>query len=211
MRKRIVRFLAVMLFAGGSMLLASCGGPTPAETADTFLQAVRTGDQSTLSTVYAGSSFSILPEGNHVEDLGSFVPADTDEKMLDFDYRVLETEKDGRQATVEVEILTYPFGDALRDTMEECISEGLLLALSGASDEELQTLISGTSAKYFGSLEEKSYQETVTLKLEKKEGVWIVSEIPDGDPVQNALSGNLQNTVKELKQNLKNLEEETAA
>ena len=198
----IKKILGVLLMAGLLFMLSACGGLSPTETTETFLQAVQAGDQETISTVYAGGTFEILPESIRQQDPGQVLPEGTAAMMQGFEFQVLQEEKDGKQATVDVEIKTYPFGEALKETLTECIAKGLLMALFGTSDDEIEELIVGTASERFSAMDEKSYTETVTIQLEKLDGTWKVSEMEEDSLVRNALTGNLIGTMKEFRSGL---------
>lgn len=71
----------------------ACGTPSPTETADTFLSAVKAQDYEKVKSVYAGKTFDILDsmgeddaEVEESESIDSSFEKELKDKMLDFDY-----------------------------------------------------------------------------------------------------------------------------
>ncbi len=201
--------IAGTLFFALSISLCGCGdkAPTPTETADTFLTAVKAQDTETIKTVYEGDTVDMLSsldeEESDTEDslMGDeYFEKTLLPKMLDFDYELSNEKIDGDKATVDVKITTYDIGSAFSAFMADYFTQALTLAFSGASDEDIENLANTTFESKMGELKEKTYSETVTLDLVNKDDVWKVAEIDDDSEFLNALTGNMIKTLDQLEE-----------
>lgn len=187
--------------------LCGCGGPTPTETADTFLSAVKSGDTETIKTVYDGGSFNLLSavedeeaeEGDEAEDDNYFeeilLP-----KLQDFNYELSNEKIDGNKATVDVKITTYDIGSAFSSFMSEYFTQALTLAFDGASEEQIEKLANTLFETEINKLKKRTYSETVTLDLVKKDDTWKVAAVDGDSSFLNALTGNMIKTLENLEE-----------
>ena len=189
--------------------LSACGPkiPTPTETADTFLTAIKAQDSETLATVYAGGELDLLKaaaetdESEEVNDNSGLTKVYKEQmlpKMLDFDYELSNEQIDGDKATVDVKITTYPIGDAFTAFFSDYISQAFILAFSDTSEEELDALATTILAGKIADLDEKSYEKTVTLNLTMKDDKWIVDEFEEGSDTVDAITGGLVSSMKTM-------------
>ncbi|MCR5034343.1 MAG: DUF5105 domain-containing protein [Clostridia bacterium] len=192
-----------------SISLYGCGdkAPTPTETADTFLTAVKAQDTETIKTVYEGETLDMLSSLEDEESESEDSLMDDDyfgkillPKMLDFDYELSNEKIDGDKATVDVKITTYDIGSAFSAFMSDYFAQALTLAFGGASDEQIEELANTIFESKMDELKEKTYSETVTLDLVKKDDVWKVAEIDEDSEFLNALSGNMIKTLDKLEE-----------
>lgn len=199
MNKKLLVITIVMAMLAA---LAACGPkiPTPTETADTFLTAVKAQDDETLATVYAGGELDLLEEAAEADesqtaDEDSGLTAVYEEqmvpKMLDFDYEISNEQIDGDKATVDVKVTTYNIGDAFTAFFSDYLSQALILAFSDASEEELDSLVTTILSGKLADLTEKKFEKTATLSLSMKDDKWVVDEIKSGDDIVDGLTGGL--------------------
>lgn len=209
MKKKIAILMAFCLLA--LVALCGCGGPTPTETADTFLSAIKAQDEEAIKTVYAGEDFDLMGDvskngyGDENDDSSDLLSGeDMTEmfmsKLLDFDYELSNEKIDGNKATVDVKITTYEIGNAFSSFMTDYFSQALTLAFSGASDEQIEKVADNILTEKFTELKSKDYTGTATLKLVKKDDVWKVAEIGDDAEFLNVLSGNMVKTLENLEE-----------
>lgn len=191
----------------------ACGTPSPTETADTFLSAVKAQDQETVKTVYAGKTFDILgsmgeddADAEDSESIDSIFEKEMKDKLLDFDYTLSNEKINDTKATVDVEFKTYEFGKAMTNTMAKYIEKALPLAFSGASDEEMEKIMNDAFEEEFGALTDKAYTAKATINLVQKDGEWKVAEIDSAGEVMNVLTGNLVNAIKEINESFEEWE-----
>lgn len=196
------KLLAITLVMAMLAALSACGPkiPTPTETADTFLTAMKAQDSEALATVYAGGDIDLLDKAAEADDSGEvnedsgltkvyeeqMVP-----KMLDFDYELSNEQIDGDKATVDVKITTYRIGDAFTAFFSDYLSQALVLAFSDASEEDLDALATTILSGKLTDLTEKSFEKTATLSLSMKDDKWVVDEVQTGDDIVDALTGGL--------------------
>lgn len=204
--KRII--LIAVAAIGCCVMLAGCSGSTPSQTADSFLQAMKTQDTDAIATYYSGDASDMAAAW-----LGDSVGADIDtekdltddekavmrkfaDKLSDFDYRLGDEKIDGDSATVDVAITTYDFGKAVGDSFTEYLNKALTQAFSG---KEMTTAASNKLFfkefdKQLDKLTDKSQESSATLSLSKDgNGNWKVNEL-DSDAV-NAITGQLPNEI----------------
>lgn len=182
--------------------LSACGPkiPTPTETADTFLTAIKAQDGETLATVYAGGDLDLLDKAAEADESGE-TNEDTGlakvyeeqmmPKMLDFDYELSNEQVNGDKATVDVKITTYRIGDAFTAFFSDYLSQALILAFSDASEEDLDALATTILSGKLAELTEKSYEKTATINLSMKDDKWVVDEVQTGDDIVDAITGGL--------------------
>ena len=196
-RKHIAVILAVFTTV---FFLAGCSStPTPTQTADTFLQAMKAQDSETMGEVFAGEKLDLLDavsdeeEDTEAADSGltkiyeeQMVP-----KMLDFDYELSNEVIDGDKATVDVKISTYRIGDAFTAFFSDYLSQAFILAFSDASEEDMDTLATTILTGKLADLAEKSYEKTATINLTNKDGKWVVDMLDTNDDFLDAVTGGL--------------------
>ena len=199
MKKKLLIITLVMAMIAA---LSACGTkiPTPTETADTFLTAIKAKDGETLATVYAGGDLDLLDKAAEADESGE-TNEDTGltkvyeeqmmPKMLDFDYELSNEQVNGDKATVDVKITTYRIGDAFTAFFSDYLSQALILAFSDASEEDLDALATTILSGKLADLTEKSYEKTATINLSMKDDKWVVDEVQTGDDIVDAITGGL--------------------
>ena len=203
--------IVVALCFALSISLCGCGdkAPTPTETADTFLTAVKAQDTETIKTVYEGETIDMLASLDEDEEESdgedSLLSDEYFEKtllpkMLDFDYELSNEKIDGNKATVDVKITTYDIGSAFTAFMADYFTQAITMAFEGASDEEIEKLANTTFESKMAELKEKTYSETVTLNLVNKDDVWKVAKIDDDSEFLNALTGNMIKALDQIEE-----------
>lgn len=215
MKKNILVITIVMTMLA---CLCACGPkiPTPTETADTFLTAMKAQDSETLATVYAGGDIDLLEKAAEADDSGG-VKEDSGlskiyeeqmvPKILDFDYELSNEQIDGDKATVDVKITTYRIGDAFTAFFSDYLSQALILAFSDASEEELDAMATTILSGKLADLSEKSYEKTATLSLSMKDDKWVIDEVQTGDDIVDALTGGLVTSFKGMEEAMSAWEE----
>ncbi len=202
--KHVIAILAIFSVI---FFFSGCGStPSPTETTDTFLQALKTQDVETLASVYAEAELDLLDAA--AESVESEEAEDAEEaaedtgltkvyeeqmlpKMLDFDYELSNEQINGDKATVDAKITTYRIGDACTAFFSEYISQAFMLAFSDVSEEELDSLATTLLSGKLADLTEKNYEKTVTIALTKVDGKWVVDTIQPGNDAIDAITGGL--------------------
>ena len=195
-------------------VLSGCGPkiPTPTETTDSFLQALKSQDAEAIASVYDGTDVDLLEAASDsAEDNETDSDSETTDtgleavyeeqmlpKMLDFDYELSNEQIDGDKATVDVKITTYRIGDAFTAFFSDYISQAFMLAFSDASEEDLDALATTILAGKLADLSEKTYEKTATLSLSMKDDKWVVDNIEDSDEFLDAITGGLVTSMKTM-------------
>ena len=211
MKRKLLVITAIMVMMA---VLSGCGPkiPTPTETTDSFLQALKSQDAEAIAGVYDGTDVDLLEAASDsAEDNETDVDSETTDtgleavyeeqmlpKMLDFDYELSNEQIDGDKATVDVKITTYRIGDAFTAFFSDYISQAFMLAFSDASEEDLDALATTILSGKLADLSEKTYEKTATLSLSMKDDKWVVDNIEDSDEFLDAITGGLVTSMKTM-------------
>ena len=211
MKRKLLVITAIMVMMA---VLSGCGSkiPTPTETTDSFLQALKSQDAEAIASVYDGTDVDLLEAASDsAEDNETDVDSETTDtgleavyeeqmlpKMLDFDYELSNEQIDGDKATVDVKITTYRIGDAFTAFFSDYISQAFMLAFSDASEEDLDALATTILSGKLADLSEKTYEKTATLSLSMKDDKWVVDNIEDSDEFLDAITGGLVTSMKTM-------------
>lgn len=207
----LVIFTAVFFLSG-------CGAkaPSPSETTDSFLQALKTQDEEKMKEVYSGESLDLLEA---TEDSGEDTEGEDDlfnstiedqlmPKLLDFDYEIISEQIDGDKATVDVKFTTYRIGDAFTAFLGDYITQAFVLAFSDASEDEIDALANSLLAAKLAELTEKTYEKTVTIPLTNIDGKWMVDSIEENYEVLDAITGGLYTSLTDMAEAFSDWDEE---
>ena len=211
MKRKLLVITAIMVMIA---VLSGCGPkiPTPTETTDSFLQALKSQDAEAIASVYDGMDVDLLEAASDsAEDNETDSDSETTDtgleavyeeqmlpKMLDFDYELSNEQIDGDKATVDVKITTYRIGDAFTAFFSDYISQAFMLAFSDASEEDLDALATTILSGKLADLSEKTYEKTATLSLSMKDDKWVVDNIEDSDEFLDAITGGLVTSMKTM-------------
>ena len=211
MKRKLLVITAIMVIM---TVLSGCGPkiPTPTETTDSFLQALKSQDAEAIAGVYDGMDVDLLEAASDsAEDNKTDGDSETTDtgleavyeeqmlpKMLDFDYELSNEQIDGDKATVDVKITTYRIGDAFTAFFSDYISQAFMLAFSDASEEDLDALATTILSGKLADLSEKTYEKTATLSLSMKDDKWVVDNIEDSDEFLDAITGGLVTSMKTM-------------
>ena len=211
MKRKLLGITAIMVMIA---VLSGCGPkiPTPTETTNSFLQALKSQDAEAIASVYDGTDVDLLEAASDsAEDNETDSDSETTDtgleavyeeqmlpKMLDFDYELSNEQIDGDKATVDVKITTYRIGDAFTAFFSDYISQAFMLAFSDASEEDLDALATTILAGKLADLSEKTYEKTATLSLSMKDDKWVVDNIEDSDEFLDAITGGLVTSMKTM-------------
>ena len=211
MKRKLLVITAIMVMMA---VLSGCGSkiPTPTETTDSFLQALKSQDAEAIASVYDGTDVDLLEAASDsAEDNETDGDSETTDtgleavyeeqmlpKMLDFDYELCNEQIEGDKATVDVKITTYRIGDAFTAFFSDYISQAFMLAFSDASEEDLDDLATTILSGKLADLSEKTYEKTATLSLSMKDDKWVVDNIEDSDEFLDAITGGLVTSMKTM-------------
>ncbi|MBQ6389607.1 MAG: hypothetical protein IJH90_08330 [Mogibacterium sp.] len=207
------KILTLVLLTAMLISLCACGAkapeqPEPAEpsaTADIFFTALKTQDDETMATVYAGGKLDLLATAAQMDNLDKVIEdtglsavyeEEMKPKLLDFDYELSNEQIDGDKATVDVKIRTYGMGEAFTETFNDFIAQAfIMMALTNATEEEIAAKAAEALTAKLTQLNTKNYEKTATLSMTKVEDQWIVDELKSDDAIVDVLTGGLVSAV----------------
>ena len=206
MKKTLCLFLIfTLVFAmascGKSKSLPGSDDLSPTLTADAFLKALKARDMEALEQVYEGDvkDFSLAEE---IDDPLLLALADSAvEKMLDFDYTLDNEQTDGNNATVDILFKTYDFEGILEDLSEDILSNIMNLGIWSSDPEDIeQKVLRVLTEEFSDALKDakKDKEVSVSLKLVRKGGKWMVKDINKSDDLLYALSGGFSKLTEGL-------------
>lgn len=198
MKKIIAISLSLILCV--SMVACSGSGPTPTETAGSFLEAVKENDEEALKNLYADADLKLAEEikqGEEDTQLNKVFNENMYPKILDFDYELSNEKIDGEKASIDVSIKTYSLGTAFTNFTGEYLTQAFSMALSGASDDEMDTKGAEILADQLEKTE-KDYEGKATLHLTQKDDAWIVDSMEEDDDFYNAITGGMIEAIEKI-------------
>lgn len=188
-----------------TILLSGCAGPSPTDVSKEFFDAVKQDNTDTLQKTYSGEDSNLfksleneemnaLSQEENTSETSAQLQSEMDNTLLpklrDFDYELSNEQINGDSATVDVKITTYAVGDAISSALNDYLSQGFTMALSGSSEEDLTNFAMQTFIDKFNNME-KSYTGTATVSLSKVDGNWKVDPIAGNSDLADLLSGGL--------------------
>lgn len=178
--------LVCALCLGLSGILVGCGGSqSPSQVADSYLKQMKSTTTSEAMSLLGDDSDSMD------ELFGQEFAKALTEKIIDFDYKIGSEKIIEDRASVEVTITTYNLGKAYTNFFTSYMQQILILAFSGATEEDAMELGVKLIKEELGNAP-KDYVATVPMYLNKEDGKWVVDETDDGNiEIINALTGGL--------------------
>jgi len=166
----------------------SCSAQKPSDVVNNYLNSIK----QNVSKVVSEETIDSTDGGQKILDIIT-------ESMDDFDYEILNEEIDGDEAVVKVKITTYGYGTAIVNTYRDFLSQAFALALGGASEEMLQSMLYEVFAeKVQEEIDKgKTYTGTVSIVLTKQDGKWAVPEEVSSE-LQNAIMGNMLKMIESM-------------
>lgn len=193
MKKRI---LSIVLTLGLVFSLCACGGPTPTDTVDTFLNGLKTQDSEAINSVYAGDDFDFTEEMDMESD-GSQPETDKvlTEKLwpmiMEFDYTLSNERINEDKATVDVTITTYNLGVAMTTFFSSYMTQALALIFDDNAESKLDKIGANLLTAELDKLTEKNCEKTATISLTATDEGWEIDEIEDDGDFMDALTGGM--------------------
>ena len=114
------------------------------------------------------------------------IVSEAQKKILDFEYDIKSSEVSGNQASVVVEITSYELGNAYREWYLE--SKQIKFSGEGSSGRKNIALRLNLLEQKFKE-STKTYKSVFEIKLTKKHGDWLISDMGDSYEFLRAVSG----------------------
>ena len=221
-RRFVFVVVSVVALLAMSVAIVGCSSaPTPTETVDNALKALKAEDYETLAKYYNGDMSSLQDPEKALQEAGSSdlgLDTSTNEltaeqkeigeelvaKALDFDYTLSNEKVDGDKATVDVTITTYDFGTAATEFLSKYMTQALASALTGKMSEDDYTDQAFKLLKeQIDKLGNKDTSATVAVGLTKdSEGSWKVDDLEENSEFADALLGGMASKIADLANSL---------
>lgn len=122
-----------------------------------------------------------------------------------FEYTIKDTVINGDNATVNVEILTYPMGELLSNYVTQLMTKVFEWAFSGVTEEEMTQKSTEMFIELSNNLE-KTYTNTVPVYLVKVDDKWLLIGGETNYPLFNVLTGGMIDFAKQFQNDIKSTE-----
>ncbi|WP_114571367.1 DUF4878 domain-containing protein [Exiguobacterium flavidum] len=183
-----------LLAAAALALLAGCGGPTPAETAESYLGAVKKADLEKARDLSTGENTSIEQKADDLTTEEREMFAGIFEEL---EYDVTKEKITGDTATVEADITNVDMAKVFGGVVQELIGDAFADAFAGdtPSDAEMEQKMMTLLEKELAKKDLDRVTMKTTLQLKKVDGEW---KVDTSDEVMNAVSGGFSDVANEL-------------
>lgn len=199
MKKKIIAILTLIIM---TISLCACGGPTPTETVDTFLNGIKAQDNETVKSVYSDDEFNFAENLDLDEEDGTELNKVFSDKLfpmlMEFEYTLSNEVIDNDKATVDVTIKTYNFGNAFSSFFSNYLTQAFAMAFNNASEEDMDKLGADLLSKELNNLTEMNTEKTTTVHLSATEDGWIIDKLDEKDEFYDALTGGMVSTLETL-------------
>lgn len=201
---------------------ASCGlFSTPKKSVDAYFKAMKAKDLKTQQEYVTGEEVKkpeVIKKDNKSKDANKDDNKDgkkddkfekemseiLSEKMLDFDYEIKEQKKQGKTATVTVDITSYSMGHMFTQWYLEMMPKLFQMIFSeeslkddSAYQEKVDKMMSD-SLKEKVKVMKKDYKKTVTFKMIKEKGKWKLEKPSENKDFMDAITGGLEKSMSEV-------------
>lgn len=201
--------LTILWVIGLSLLLNGCAVKPDVTITEYFteLKSTISTDFNSLAIQAYFDSEVVLSEDDQVLEYDSSennaMANRTMELFKEFDYTVKETAINGDNATVTVEILTYPMGELFSNYVTQLFTKAFEWAFSGISEAEMTQKTNDLFIELTTGLE-KTYTKTIPVYLVKVEDKWLMMGGEKNYELFNALTGGLIDFAKQFQDNMSN-------
>ncbi len=205
-KKSLWIFLAVLIIVAASAIFLFLQSSTPEHSVKQFFKSFKTQDKESMRHVYTADILSIaqnsleaavasgidasIEQERATAEEGKYdskaIVSEAQKKILDFEYDIKSSEVSGNQASVVVEITSYELGDAYREWYLE--SKQIKFSGEGSSGRKNVTLRLNLLEQKFKE-STKTYKSVFEIKLTKKHGDWMISDMGDSYEFLRAVSG----------------------
>lgn len=205
-KKSLWIFLAVLIIVAASAIFLFLQSSTPEHSVKQFFKSFKTQDKESMRHVYTADILSIaqnsleaavasgidasIEQASVSAEEGKYdskaIVSEAQKKILDFEYDIKSSEVSGNQASVVVEITSYELGNAYREWYLE--SKQIKFSGEGSSGRKNVTLRLNLLEQKFKE-STKTYKSVFEIKLTKKHGDWMISDMGDSYEFLRAVSG----------------------
>lgn len=189
------KILSLLMVAILSLTMVGCSNsPTPTETADAGIKAIKTLDLDGLAAVYDqadGKENIDSTLDKEDKQLLENIKNSSLSKLLDFDYELSNEQIDGEKATVDIKITTYSVEKAFKALMPKFFTFALSEESSNLSDEQIVEKVLKMAEAEMDKITTKDYTTTATIDLVQRDGEWKIAALEENDKFLNGITGGL--------------------
>ncbi len=180
--KTYKHFLAVVIFLCSTFLLAGCSlFINPEDILAEELELIKELDGEAIARYV---TFEDLFDIDDEEELSDDTKDVFDIILKEFDYEILATEKESREATITVEITTIDMEDVVKEYMGTMIQYVMLQSINGEEETDINTLFSILKEVLDTDYDLTTYE--VDFEMVREDGEWLILA---NDDIANALTG----------------------
>ena len=222
MKNNIKKICVIIISLILCLSFASCGlFSTPKKSVDAYFKAMKAKDLKTQQEYVTGEDVKkpeVIKKDNKSKDVNKDDKKDgkkddkfekvmseiLSEKMLDFDYEIKDQKKQGKTATVTVDITSYSMGNMFTQWYLEMMPKLFQMIFSeeslkddSAYQEKVDKMMSD-SLKEKVKVMKKDYKKTVTFKMIKEKGKWKLEKPSENKDFMDAITGGLEKSMSEV-------------
>lgn len=187
MRKAKYLF-GTVVFLLCTLTLTGCGR-NPKSVVNKFCEGMQAMDFEKMNECLLNSSDTVenafSSEDEEMEIFETFIR----EQSGNMKYKIVDSEVDGDEATVDVKFTYTDASPVITSTMAEYFSQGLALAFAGASEEQMSQLLLTTFQKQIEEATLNTITSTVEIKCKRQGREWKIADV--SDDVANVLTCNI--------------------
>ena len=173
------KIISIVITITMVVMLTACGGTnSPEATVKTFCEGMKKFDSKKISSTVAGSNedaFAKIDENSTLKSLMKQLK----EWASKMKYTIGKAEIDGDTAKVKVDFQYTDASAVMTVAMADYMSKALAMALSGASEDSVKTLLVSCLESAAKTTDTSIAEETVTLKLIKQDSSWKITDVPE--------------------------------
>lgn len=203
-KKSLWIFLAILIIVTTSAIFLFLQSSSPEHSVKQFFKSFKTQDKESMRHVYTADILSIAQNSLEAAVASGIdasieqeratarkydstaIVSEAQKKILDFEYDIKSSEVSGNQASVVVEITSYELGNAYREWYLE--SKQIKFSGEGSSGRKNIALRLNLLEQKFKE-STKTYKSVFEIKLTKKHGDWMISDMGDSYEFLRAVSG----------------------
>lgn len=205
-KKSLWIFLAVLIIVAASAIFLFLQSSSPEHSMKHFFKSFKAQDKESMRHVYTADILSLaqnrleaavasgidasIEQASASAEEGKYdskdIVSEAQKKIFDFEYDIKSSEVSGNRASVVVEITSYELGKAYREWYLE--SKQIKFSGEGSSGRKNIALRLNLLEQKFKE-STKTYKSVFEIKLTKKHGDWIVSDMGDSYEFLRAVSG----------------------
>lgn len=202
MKKASIILMVVM------SIIINCGcvnaRELPEDTIVAFNNAIKTFDIEKLHNYLSQNVDNLQTQLDSNKEMPDAMTKQMKEWASSLEYSIVEHTENGSEATVKVQ---YKFTDStpvLTETILEYFDKVFDMAVSGASDEEMESLFSDIFIEKTASVKTDKIETIVTYTLAKDaNGSWKITDLPN--EVVNVITSNMLNYFSQIADSLDSL------